>query len=1783
MSGNEKSPQPLDLTSDKAMQELDRHADAKSQNQNESQEKKDVIDQRTSALDKLKTEAQRQISAYHLDTLPTGIDAKTQQYLYEYFQGSIDRFDKDKDGKISEAEANEFQSQMAKKTAQLVGEIMSAGKEHKEGQEAANQVKKLNTKEVESSLESITDISENLELNQGLQEFEKMQSQNQAFQQEIQTQIESINNFQQGLAKFQEKQHGMKAYNSMIVNLFNDSRKNEELELKQKQQEVIGQLKKTLANLERKKAILDKNGEILKQAIAQERQRVIKERDDKLQEIADAKEEQSSLIEQKKKKYKELNEAQESLIKRREAASQKLQNNQEFRAKWENQQRQEQLDTKKKESAESTQNAEEELKSIELILNDPSLTPEAKEQVEKSKEEVLSRLQRSKAGQKIIAEKIEKGENINRVLDDSEQQAETELKSADNYLNEQIIPSKLSLDQNINRLESLKLLYVTEASDVTKHYNQRVDDIDKISETVNDNIFSSAISRNKSINSLSSAIKSLESLNIESKSKWNIINPFFYFDAVSTDLSALAHNIDSNTNSLLKDIREKFNEEGSSKIGWGAVYGLTQVGGAFAGFVSGGAELVGGVSSMIAHPLEAVKGIGTLAGFNAEKMEFNSDTFFNSWKAMGKSITGYDQVEGDKENYGGMVGKAAFNILSMFVGAGEVGAVGKAGTASKLAKVAQIESGLAKFAKSANYIFKSKDLAGKLAEMQKVNKVAYKSLQKAARAESRAAFRQTFVSEIKPQVFTKIGEEMSISPTYMGKAGVVGKYALKGSLNTAQAIPRTALKFAKEVVATPIVGTYALVTKGIPRAISSIPKLARRLKSEGLIGTFRSSKLNRSLQTITEESGNYVKAQQRLREIIESDLALSDMAKQGKMGLRSAESAAKLKLFKENPQLFYSFERYQKSITEVHSVYMQDLNRVQQSINKIKAEPQIKKYINLKKEVANKYKALKEANRSGDASLRKTAKQELTQANANLKTFVRYSNNAHAIKKYQTALKAERELNKVSRELNQTLDAQVYRIEPELNHLESFVGEELARRGDFERVGRPALIDEVTFDGLIREYQQALSSGNQATISEALQKFGPFEQNAELFQALNELRFQKMGIKLNNVDDLYQRYKQYQLDLQKRKNPNIPESSISYMDEAQFQNIIQKLKEARTARDINRRTDLMNHFDGLDQFMSDLDSFYSGKKTKTGNNDLYNYYLEHQSDLVRMYDEYYKAWETGDISTRSALKNAHPDLSTALEQLDRRFQYIDRTESLRFRASALEMTSDLLREFPPGTKATPKQIADYLEKKYNLKESGTPFGVNDKNIELYKVRLSDGNKYRAVLSSTGQSVSLLDGAGNIVQPTIKLKAPPKPVTPKVKPSPQPAVKATKVSAKEKYKTAGANIEQRRKDLISKSDELKLAKERRDQAQKAFMQAEDLGTYDAQAIQRLKQNAENASNRVSILQTEVNQLTSSLRDSIIDRRKAFFARGIEPLGKIPELALKGKDILIDKIRSKWRIDWLNNMKDKMIKVGKVPAEKVAQIFSVLAEQSNISALIQGRFDLFTPYKRFKILLSSIAVNNYSKELQEVVNPLVNEQMVMMHYYTHLRLPSKTEVDNFNNLSIEEKLTAIERGYQSFENGELSPEQLYTLEEQDYISSKRDTLQQALQEAQSLNKLDMDALKAVLTKYLASEENSFKKPYIISVDGITLQVNKEGVISVTGAEIWISKTNESKNTSKTQKDKSTGSVNPQEIGTNSESSISEGQKSPAETSQSTSDSPFFEGTDFYKIPPGTVTFS
>ncbi len=1778
MSGSPNSPKPLDLTSAQAIQKLERQASAESQNKPEVQEKKDVVDQRTTALDKIKTETQRQISAYHLDILPTGIDSKTQQYLYEYFQGSIDRFDKDKDGKISEAEANEFQAQMAKKTAQLVGEIMSAGKEHKEGQEAANQVKKLNTKEVEGSLESITEINENLGLNQGLQEFEKMQSQNQAFQQEIQTQIESINSFQQGLAKFQNKQHGIEAYSSMVSNLFNDSRKNEELKLKQKQQEIAEKLKLTLANLERKKAILDKNGESLKQAIAQERQRIIKERDDKLQEIADAKEDQSNLIEEKKKRYQELDKAQESLIKKRDTANQKLQNNQEFRKKWENQQRQEQLDTKKKETEESTQNAEEELKAIELILNDPSLTPDAKEQVEKSKEEILSRLERSKAGQRIIDEKLQKGENIGRTLDAVEQQAETELKSADTYLNDQIIPSKLSLDQNINRLESLKLSYVTEATDVSKHYNQRVDDIDKISETINGNIFSSAISRNKSINSLSSAIKSLESLNIDSKSKWNIINPFFYFDAVSTDLSALAHGIDANTNSLLKDIKEKFNEEGSSKIGWGTAYALTQVGGAFAGFVSGGAELVGGVSSMIAHPVEAVKGIGTLAGFNAEKMEFNSDTFLNSWKAMGKSISGYDQVEGDKENYGGMVGKAAFNILSMFVGAGEVGAAGKAGTASKLARVAQVESGLAKFAKSTNYVFKSKDLAGKLAEMQKVNKVAYKSLQKTARAESRTAFRQTFVSEIKPQVFTKIGEEMALSPTYMGKVGVVSKYAATGAFNTVKAVPRTALKFTKEVVATPIVGTYALVTKGIPRAISSIPKLARRLKSEGLIGTFRSSKLNRSFQTITEESGSYVKAQQRLREIIDSDLALSDMAKQGEMGLRSAESSAKLKLFKENPQLFYSFERYQKAITEVHSVYIQDLNRAQKSIDMIKAEPQIKKYLNLKEEVANKNTALREANRSGDATLIQTAKQDLIQAQANINIFVRDSSNAHTIEKYRTALKAERELKKVSQELNQILDTQVRKVEPELNHLESSVSEELARRGDFERVGRPALIDDIKFDSLIKEYQQALSSSNQATISEALQKFGPFEHNAELFQALNELRFQKMGIKLNNVDDLYQRYRQYQFESQKRINPNIPDSAISYMDEVQFKKIVQELEGARTARDVNRMTNLMDNFNGLDQLMVDLDNFYSGKKLKTDNKDLYKYYLEHQSDLVRMYDDYYKAWETGDISKRSALKDAHPDLLTALEQLDRRFQYLDRAGSLQFRASSIEMTSELLREFPPGTKATPEQVANYLEKKYKLKDNSGTRGVSDKDIELYKVKLSDGNEYRAVLSSTGQSVTLLDSTGNIVQPTIKLKAQPKTVTPKAKTTPQPAVKASKISAKERYDTAGTNMEQRRKDLVSKRDELKLAERERNQAQQAYMSADNLGTFDAHTIQRLKQNAENASNRVGILRTEVDQLTSSLRDSIVDRRKAFFARGVEPLGKIPELALKGKDLLIDKIRSKWRIDWLNNMKDKMIKVGKVPSEKVAQIFSVLTEQSNISALIQGRFDLFTPYKRFKILLSSIAVNNYSKELQEVVNPLVNEQMVIMHYYTHLRLPSKTEVDNFNNLSLEEKLTAIEQGYQNFENGELSPEQLYSLEEQDYISSKRDTLQLALQEAQSLDDLDMEALKAVLTKHLALGETSFEKPYIVSVDGITLQVDKEGVISVTGAESWISKTNENKKTGK-----STGSGSQQEVGTSSESPSSEEQDSSAETSQSTSDSPFFEGTEFYSLPPGTETFS
>lgn len=119
-----------------------------------------------------------------------------------------------------------------------------------------------------------------------------------------------------------------------------------------------------------------------------------------------------------------------------------------------------------------------------------------------------------------------------------------------------------------------------------------------------------------------------------------------------------------------------------------------------AGILQGSTEMIAGIGTMIAHPIDTAKGIGVLFGTQG------GEKAGEAWKEMGKAIIAYDDWKDGK--YGQATGKAAVQAILAIVGTPGASA---AGSGAKLAYQAARAGGaglgrsLAKAAASSGYAF----------------------------------------------------------------------------------------------------------------------------------------------------------------------------------------------------------------------------------------------------------------------------------------------------------------------------------------------------------------------------------------------------------------------------------------------------------------------------------------------------------------------------------------------------------------------------------------------------------------------------------------------------------------------------------------------------------------------------------------------------------------------------------------------------------------------------------------------------------------------------------------------------------------------------------------------------------------------------------------------------------------------------------------------------------------------------------------------------------------------
>lgn len=884
----------IDLTSPDAQKNL--AADPKVQGSPDVK-KPEVVDKKVDALSAAKAQAKTDIGKSGVKLL-TG-NAEVSKYLDDYFEGSIARFDKDKDGKIDEKEIGDYQKAMIDKTNKIIGDFREAESKKDKVEKAAANVGKLDTKEVQAGLDSVKPLAANADFQKSMEEFQQMEKQNAAFQQTVMTQIEAINAFHGRVKTFQEAEQGFSTFVHAFHELMPGDKTNDEAlaKIKADLETTKAAAQKALDDLKTKKGILDANGKAIQAATEAERNRLIKERDEKLAEVAAEQQKEADVIKERKEQHDKLTKKKEELEKRRKELGAREAQNADITQKFTAQSQQEKLKTRREEYSKSGDDAGKEVEALTLMSTDPNLTPEAREELKKAIDKVKERQLRTVGAVALIDKRFDDEVKVHEGLADQKKSIAGEINQVDGHLNGQIKPSIESLDSTIAKLESLQIQYSDNAKEISDYYNKEVDKKDKLSEGVNDFMLSTAISRNKSIDALSSSVNSLNNIKLESSGViMSILKlPQGLLHGIGKGFTDLAHWMDQNTTKAL-------DEEEGLKNGF-ARFGVNVLG-FFSGILSGASECVGGIFNMAAHPLDTLGGLGHLVGIDVANGKFlDGATFTNAWKNMGKAIIGYDDWE--KGNYGQALGKMTFNIGSMFIGAGEVGAVAKAGEAGAIAL---------------NAARNAATLAGREIGVFTGRGAQMLAMAKSFGASAGNAMKPAFVTKAFQATAGKVGfvsKTVAVTKSLAGSAGgglktVVNALRPKNVWEVVKSGSKTVAKGYGVLLASPfLVAKYGL--KGLGKGLSALPEIHKM----GLTKYRASGRAAEASVVMGAEASNFSKAKIKIAEIIEHDPKLAKMAKASEEGRILAEGKAAIKLLDTEPELAKSYVKVKEAQVEL--------------------------------------------------------------------------------------------------------------------------------------------------------------------------------------------------------------------------------------------------------------------------------------------------------------------------------------------------------------------------------------------------------------------------------------------------------------------------------------------------------------------------------------------------------------------------------------------------------------------------------------------------------------------------------------------------------------------------------------------------------------------------------------------------------------------------------------------------------------------------------------------------
>ncbi|MBI4994983.1 hypothetical protein HZC21_05085 [Candidatus Peregrinibacteria bacterium] len=326
----------------------------------------------------------------------------------------------------------------------------------------------------------------------------------------------------------------------------------------------------------------------------------------------------------------------------------------------------EEIKVKEEQVREFQGNLDESIKTLDEALAKNPPSPQ-KEALLAKREELLKHREEASGGMKELADTKEKTLAASAEIQGQLSSVSESEMNINDHLDRRVNPSLSALDRSIQELEIAKLKNGTQKEQIEGEYMEILAAVDEMNMGVIENVAANTGANKELIDALDQQVGSLNAINIERPDVWDA-SIGLLFNKIGEGAVLLTRELICQ--SILDPI-SRFIKRTTKDIP--VINVIAEVAANIiidlpSGVIEGVGELVGGISVMVARPLEALKGIAALAGRNPQTGEWSFSQAGDTWKELGKVLIAYENFE--KGQWGKGVGKVALNVLLTATGAG---------------------------------------------------------------------------------------------------------------------------------------------------------------------------------------------------------------------------------------------------------------------------------------------------------------------------------------------------------------------------------------------------------------------------------------------------------------------------------------------------------------------------------------------------------------------------------------------------------------------------------------------------------------------------------------------------------------------------------------------------------------------------------------------------------------------------------------------------------------------------------------------------------------------------------------------------------------------------------------------------------------------------------------------------------------------------------------------------------------------------------------------------------